>query len=163
VSDTEIRTARASDAVALAALDHREWTTLHAITPRPEADRPFFGENHPPEHYLVSEREGRVTGYVRLVQDIPFPSGAHVRQIQGLVVDSAERGRGVGRALVDAACAEAVRQGARRITLRVLGWNGAARRLYEAAGFVVEGVLPGEFYIDGQYVDDVIMGRPLPS
>ncbi|WP_307796617.1 GNAT family N-acetyltransferase [Actinomadura barringtoniae] len=163
MSDTEIRVARAADGTALAELDHREWSTLHAITPRPPADRPFFDRGHPPEHYLVSEREGRVTGYVRVVQDIPFPSGDHVRQIQGLVVDSSERGRGVGRALVDAACVEAVRQGARRITLRVLGWNAGARRLYEAAGFAVEGVMPGEFYIDGQYVDDVIMGRPLPS
>ncbi|MYV52865.1 GNAT family protein, partial [Streptomyces sp. SID3212] len=52
-------------------------------------------------------------------------------------------------------------QGARRLTLRVLGHNTPARRLYEAEGFAVEGVLPGEFLLDGEYVDDVLMGRSL--
>jgi RimJ/RimL family protein N-acetyltransferase len=47
------------------------------------------------------------------------------------------------------------------MTLRVLGHNAAARRLYEGCGFVVEGVLPGEFLIEGRYVDDVLMGRAL--
>lgn len=51
------------------------------------------------------------------------------------------------------------RQGARRITLRVLGHNAPARKLYESEGFQVEGVLPEEFLLDGQYVDDVFMGR----
>lgn len=52
-----------------------------------------------------------------------------------------------------------MRQGAVRVTLRVLGHNTPARRLYEAAGFTVEGVLPGEFLLDGVHVDDVCMGR----
>jgi RimJ/RimL family protein N-acetyltransferase len=43
----------------------------------------------------------------------------------------------------------------------VLGHNLPARRLYESEGFVVEGILPGEFLLDGVYVDDVLMGRPL--
>ncbi|MEU2632635.1 GNAT family protein, partial [Kitasatospora sp. NPDC007106] len=51
--------------------------------------------------------------------------------------------------------------GARRITLRVLGHNTPARRLYERCGFTVEGVLREEFLLDGAYVDDVWMGRPL--
>jgi ribosomal protein S18 acetylase RimI-like enzyme len=67
----------------------------------------------------------------------------------------------VGRALLRAAREEARRQGARRITLRVLGHNTPARTLYESEGFVVEGILPGEFLLDGAYVDDVLMGRPL--
>ncbi|NED74569.1 GNAT family N-acetyltransferase, partial [Streptomyces sp. SID9944] len=54
---------------------------------------------------------------------------------------------------------EARRQGARRITLRVLGHNTPARRLYESEGYAVEGVLPGEFLLEGAYVDDVLMGR----
>ncbi|NUR65391.1 MAG: GNAT family N-acetyltransferase, partial [Streptomyces sp.] len=53
------------------------------------------------------------------------------------------------------------RRGARRLTLRVLGHNTPARRLYESEGFVVEGVLPEEFLLDGEYVDDVFMGRGL--
>jgi RimJ/RimL family protein N-acetyltransferase len=67
----------------------------------------------------------------------------------------------VGRALLRAAQEEARRLGARRITLRVLGHNAPARKLYETEGFVVEGVLPEEFLLDGAYVDDVFMGRSL--
>jgi len=35
------------------------------------------------------------------------------------------------------------------------------RRLYESCGFVVEGVLRGEFHVDGRDVDDVLMARAL--
>ncbi|MYW00343.1 GNAT family protein, partial [Streptomyces sp. SID3343] len=49
------------------------------------------------------------------------------------------------------------RRGARRITLRVLGGNASARALYRSCGFVIEGVLEGEFLIAGRYVDDVLM------
>ncbi|CAL9437127.1 hypothetical protein SUDANB15_02152 [Streptomyces sp. enrichment culture] len=61
-----------------------------------------------------------------------------------------------------AAVAEARRRGARRITLRVLGHNTAARALYASEGFVVEGVRPEEFHLDGAYVDDVLTGPSLP-
>lgn len=84
-----------------------------------------------------------------------------MRQIQGLVVAESARGRGVARALLRAAVERARAEGARRITLRVLGHNAPARALYASEGFAVEGVLPGELLIDGQYVDDVLMGRSL--
>ncbi|CAM5537162.1 GNAT family N-acetyltransferase OS=Streptomyces alboniger OX=132473 GN=CP975_09635 PE=4 SV=1 [Streptomyces alboniger] len=71
------------------------------------------------------------------------------------------RGAGVGRALLRAAQEEARLQGARRLTLRVLGHNAPARKLYESEGFVVEGILPEEFLLEGAYVDDVLMGRTL--
>ncbi|GLW63606.1 N-acetyltransferase [Actinomadura rubrobrunea] len=160
MSDIRIRPAEPSDDRALADLNRRTWSPVHEVVPAPAPDAPFFDESHPADDVLVAEREGRVIGYVRLVRPYrDLASGAHVRQIQGLAVDPDERRRGVARALVDAACDWAVRQGARRVTLRVLGGNTPARRLYEAAGFTVEGVLPGEFFLDGRYVDDVLMGR----
>jgi ribosomal protein S18 acetylase RimI-like enzyme len=65
----------------------------------------------------------------------------------------------VGRALLEAALAEARRRGARKLSLRVLGDNERARALYERAGFEVEGVLRAEFHLDGRDVDDVLMAR----
>ncbi len=50
-------------------------------------------------------------------------------------------------------------RGARRVTLRVLGHNHAARRLYARCGFAEEGVQRGEFHLDGQDVDDVLKAR----
>lgn len=158
-----IRTARFADQNALGELDRAVWSTLHAVQPRPVPPYdPFFDSNHRPEHYLVAEGEdGAVDGYLRLVRATGLACNAHVRQIQGLAVAERARGRGIGRALLRASFDEARRQGARRITLRVLGHNAPARALYEAEGFAVEGVQPGEFLLDGGYVDDVLMGRPL--
>jgi ribosomal protein S18 acetylase RimI-like enzyme len=84
-----------------------------------------------------------------------------VLEVSGIAVDPALRRRGVGRALVDAAIAEARARGARRLTLRVLAPNDGARRLYESAGFVVEGVQREEFLLDGSYVDDLLMALDL--
>jgi RimJ/RimL family protein N-acetyltransferase len=60
-----------------------------------------------------------------------------------------------------AAIEHATLAGACRITLRVLSHNTAARDLYTACGFEIEGVLRGFFRLDGRYVDDVLMALPL--
>ncbi|CAL9423798.1 N-acetyltransferase family protein [Streptomyces sp. enrichment culture] len=156
-----IRLATPADEPALSRLDHDTWSYGHAVTPRPGPDDPFFRENATPDDHLVAELDGRLMGYVRLGFPTPLASNAHVRQIRGLAVDGAARGKGVGRALVRAAVERARALGARRLTLRVLGHNTAARALYAAEGFVVEGVQPEEFLLDGRYVDDVAMGQSL--
>lgn len=157
-----IRPATRDDEDPLARLDRATWSTLHSVQPRPQPPyEPFFTERSGPDEILVAELDGAVVGYVRLGLATPLASNAHVRQIRGLAVADEARGAGVGRALLRAAVAEARRQGARRLSLRVLGHNTAARKLYESEGFVVEGVQPEEFLLDGAYVDDVLMGRPL--
>ncbi|MEU1144003.1 GNAT family N-acetyltransferase [Streptomyces sp. NPDC005863] len=162
MSDMHIRTARPEDDDELARLDRATWSTLHAVQPRPEPPyEPFFNDRFGPHDHLVAVLDERIVGYVKLGFPTPLLVNAHVRQIQGFAVAEEVRGRGVGRALIRAAMDEARRQGAVRITLRVLGHNAPARKLYESEGFVVEGVLPGEFLLDGAYVDDVMMGRLL--
>ncbi|MFI8766215.1 GNAT family N-acetyltransferase [Streptomyces sp. NPDC053792] len=161
VPETQIRTAVQDDDAALAELDRTTWSTLHAVLPAPEPGAPFFDERHLPEHYLVAVRGGAVVGYVRVAPPTPLAATAHVRQIQGLAVAGSARGRGVARALLRAAMDRSREQGAVRITLRVLGHNAPARALYASEGFAVEGVLRGELFLDGAYVDDVLMGRSL--
>ncbi|MER6350149.1 GNAT family N-acetyltransferase [Streptomyces sp. NPDC001532] len=157
-----IRHATFADEEPLARLDRDVWSPVHAVQPRPEPPHPpFFSERCGPRDHLVAELDGAVVGYIRLGLPTPLACNAHVRQIQGLAVADAARGAGVGRALLRAAQDEARRLGARRVTLRVLGHNTPARKLYESEGFVVEGVLPEEFLLDGAYVDDVLMGRSL--
>ncbi|MFD3973771.1 GNAT family N-acetyltransferase [Streptomyces cyaneofuscatus] len=168
-----VRPALPADEEALGELDRAAWSTLHAVVPRPRPPYdPFFDERHRPQDFLVAEAATgadsgpgsggiRIAGYIRLVPPTPLACNAHVRQIQGLAVAAWARGAGVGRTLLRAACAEARRQGANRITLRVLGHNTPARALYASEGFAVEGVLSGEFFLHGRYVDDVLMGRSL--
>ncbi|MFI8532038.1 GNAT family N-acetyltransferase [Streptomyces aquilus] len=162
MSEPYIRRALPDDDEELGRLDRATWSPLHAVMPEPQPPyEPFFDERHSPDDHLVAELDGRVVGYVRLAFPTSLAANAHVRQIQGLAVAEEARGRGVGRALIRAVTEEARRRGARRLTLRVLGHNTPARKLYESEGFVVEGVLPEEFLIDGAYVDDVFMGRGL--
>ncbi|MFH9941347.1 GNAT family N-acetyltransferase [Streptomyces murinus] len=160
--ESHIRPATLADEESLAHLDRVTWSTLHAVMPRPEPPYPpLFDERHRPEDFLVAELDGHLVGYIRLVQMIPLPAHAHILTIQGFVVAEEARGRGLGRALIRAAVAEARARGARRLNLRVLGHNTPARKLYEAEGFTVEGVSPEEFFLDGAYVDDISMGRAL--
>ncbi|WP_405017067.1 GNAT family N-acetyltransferase [Kitasatospora sp. NBC_00070] len=160
-ADLTIRTARQQDEPELARLDRVSWSWLSDVVPQPPEDAGIFDERRPPKRFLVAESAGRVVGYVQQGPATPLASNSHVRQIQGFVVDPEARGRGIGRALIEAACDRARAEGIRRMTLRVLAHNAPARRVYESCGFEVTGVLPEEFWLDGAYVDDVWMGRRL--
>ena len=163
MSDVTIRAATPGDEAALAALDQATWSSMASPAPPPAPGTPFFDGRADPADVLVADAGGALAGYVHVGPPTPVASNAHVLMIRGLAVDPARRGRGIGRRLVDAAVESAARRGAHRLTLRVLGPNAPARALYEAAGFVVEGVLREEFLLDGRYVDDVFMARTLTS
>jgi ribosomal protein S18 acetylase RimI-like enzyme len=159
-----VRPAHAGDERALATLDRATWTTVTSpAPPPPEPDWSFFDEKVDIRDVLVALVDGEVAGYVRLGRATPLAAGDHVVMINGLAVDPVRQRQGVGRALIDAAAAEASARGARRLRLRVLSHNEAARKLYERSGFVVEGVLRGEFFLDGAYVDDMLMARDLTA
>jgi len=161
----DVRVATPADEDALAEVDLGTWNWLTSPAPRPERDSgwTFFGERAAPEDVLVALVDGEVAGYVKLGRATPLAASDHVATVNGLAVSPAFRRRGVGRALMDAAAGEARRRGARRLTLRVLGPNEDARRLYESAGFVVEGVQREEFLLEGRYVDDVLMALDLET
>ncbi|MEU8890989.1 GNAT family N-acetyltransferase [Streptomyces sp. NPDC048442] len=158
-----IRTATLGDDAEIGRVDRETWSPLSAVTPAPEPPYgPCFDDGHRPEDVLVAvDPNGGICGYVRLVPPTPLAANRHVLQINGLAVADEARGRGLGRALLRAAGDEARRRGVRRLTLRVLGPNAPARALYETEGYAVEGVLPGEFFLHGEYVDDVLMGKVL--
>lgn len=86
---------------------------------------------------LVAERGGVFLGYTYAgLEGMDYmalrgPSGA----LYDIVVDPAERGRGVGHALLDATIAELKRRGAPRVVLSTAERNGPAQRLFARAGF----------------------------
>jgi ribosomal protein S18 acetylase RimI-like enzyme len=159
----EIRPAAAGDEDALATLDLSTWNWLTSPAPKPDPATgwTFFDEKTQPEDVLVATVDGEVAGYIKLVRPHPLAASDHVLLINGLTVDPSRRRSGIGRALIEAATAEARARGMRRLTLRVLGPNKPARRLYESAGFVVEGVQREYFFLEGEYVDDVLMALDL--
>jgi ribosomal protein S18 acetylase RimI-like enzyme len=68
------------------------------------------------------------------------------------------RGRGIGRALLQAAVDHArTREGLHRIGLAVTTTNAPARGLYRAFGFAGYGVEPDAYRIDGRSYDSELM------
>jgi len=154
-----VRPAQTADDAALAGLDRQCWSALANVVPARGFDMPFFGHGQSPEDILVATRQGVVVGWVKLVPPTPLASNAHVQQLQGLGVHPAQRGKGIARALVSAALDLARSREARKVCLRVLATNQPAQALYQSVGFTVEGVLVDEFFLGGQYVDDILMAR----
>ncbi len=157
----EIRRAHLGDEAMLARIDLRTWTAATSPVPPPPSDAPFFDEQIRPADVLVAETGGDVVGYARVGPGFGIPAHRHVLLLAGLAVDPDYQGCGIGKRLVEAAVDEARRRGVRKLSLRVLGPNTGARRLYVACGFAVEGVLQDEFLLDGDFVDDILMARTL--
>lgn len=158
-----VRTAVATDEEALKALDKASWTsasTFPSVLAK-EGQGDFFAAGHPAAAHVVATIGDTIVGYARLEPPSTLPENAFVLAVNGLAVSPEARGRGVAQALLVESEQRAKNLGAVKLSLRVLATNEPARRLYERAGFVVEGVLRKEFRIDGADVDDYLMARYL--
>ena len=88
----------------------------------------------------------------------------HRAHVWGMYVAPEARGRGVGRALMQALIAHArTLAGLERLTLGVEAGNAAARALYHAVGFVTYGVEPQAYKLDGEYWDSELMSLALAA
>jgi ribosomal protein S18 acetylase RimI-like enzyme len=160
--EVSIRRASRADGAALSALDAAVWSPFVSPAPLPPPGREFFRESDP-DSTLVAVVDGAVAGYAKLAPAVDLDSNRHVLELRGLAIDPSMHRRGIGRRLLEEAADEARSRGARRLSLRVLAPNSAARSLYESCGFEVEGVLRGEFLLNGRYVDDVMMALDLTT
>ena len=88
------------------------------------------------------------------------PRGSGQGDIQTIAVDTALRGRGVGRALMHALIDEARRRDVAELFLEVRADNPVARGLYESLGFEEIGVRRGYYQPDG--VDAIAMRLQVP-
>jgi ribosomal protein S18 acetylase RimI-like enzyme len=158
-----IRTGVEDDGQALALIDHATWSFEVSPVPLWPLDTPFFDDRTAPENVLVAHEDERIVGYVKLRPAPLAASSGHVQEINGLAVAPDHQGRGIGHLLLTAARHEAIRRGARRITLRVLGTNTRAQALYLAHGYHIEGRLKDQFLLQGRYVDDIFMALELPD
>lgn len=101
---------------------------------------------------LVARRGGAACGFVRI-----HPRGvAGSPYVASIAVAEAERGRGVGKALLDAT--EARDPKARYVFLCVSSFNPRARELYERHGYRLVGELP-DYVVDGH--SELLMGKRL--
>jgi ribosomal protein S18 acetylase RimI-like enzyme len=81
----------------------------------------------------------------------------HLGHIIGMMVHSETQKQGIGRALLDAALAQARGSGLEQLTLSVTSTNEVALRLYRRAGFATYGHLPRAIRWDGRYLDKDLM------
>jgi ribosomal protein S18 acetylase RimI-like enzyme len=139
-------------------LERHEWALFRELRLRALADSPdafartlaeALGEN---DAYWVKLTESVTTpgGQVMFVAEVEGrPVGlafglfdkerAKIGHVAGMWVDPGARGRGAGRALLDAAIAWARSRALDRLELWVTKGNGPAVRLYERAGFADTG------------------------
>ena len=100
-----------------------------------------FFDAYEPVHALVAEREGRLLGLAHYLFHRSTITIAPSCYLQDLFTTAEARGRGVGRALIEAVYAEARRAGSPRVYWQTHETNATAMRLYdqvaEKSGFVV--------------------------
>lgn len=102
--------------------------------------RRFFDPAEP-VFALVAEREGEVAGLVHYLFHRSTIFIGPTCYLQDLFAVPAERGRGVGRALIEAVCQQARDAGAKRVYWHTQDSNTAGRMLYDKVaqhlGFIV--------------------------
>jgi ribosomal protein S18 acetylase RimI-like enzyme len=103
----------------------------------------------------------RLVGVAGLRHEVR-PRTAHKSVLFGMAVRPEARGRGVGRALVEAVVAHArARPGTEVVTLTVTEGNASAQRLYAACGFRAFGTEPLAIRTDGGFAAKVHMWLPV--
>ncbi len=99
----------------------------------------------PDRALLVAREDGAVLGVVEVLMKPPREGDGFVPRrvavVEGVVVREPDRGRGVGRALLEAAHAWAASKGAEAVQLHVWSWNTRARELYERLGYATRGLV----------------------
>jgi GNAT superfamily N-acetyltransferase len=94
-----------------------------------------------PVHAFVAEQEGRILGIVHYLFHRSTTALNDICYLQDLFTAAEARGRGVGRALIEAVYAAAAEAGASRVYWQTHETNATAMRLYDQvadkSGFLV--------------------------
>ncbi|HEX4533600.1 MAG TPA: GNAT family N-acetyltransferase [Rhizomicrobium sp.] len=135
--------------------DYAQWLPLwegyntfygrHGATALPDAITQTtwarFFDAYEPVHAMVAEDDGKLVGVVHYLFHRTTTSIAPTCYLNDLFTDETTRGKGVGRALIEAVYEEAKRAGVTRVYWLTHEANATAMRLYdqvaEKSGFVV--------------------------
>ena len=146
----------ASDWTAVAAIYAEGIATRAATfeTEPPEYDS--FDARHHAEHRLVALDNGRVVGWAALAPTSSRACYAGVAE-NSVYVTASGRGRGIGRALMEALLASAAGGGIWSIQAGMFPENAASLALHESLGFRVVGRFERIAQLDGVWRDTVLL------
>ena len=132
-----VRNAEARDVPAIVGLirELAEFEKLsHLVQVTPQSLHPqLFGER-PAAEAVVAEREAQVIGFALFFTNFSTFLGKPGLYLEDLYVQSAHRGRGVGRSLLTHLAGLARQRDYGRFEWSMLDWNVNAIRLYESMG-----------------------------
>jgi ribosomal protein S18 acetylase RimI-like enzyme len=148
MSEISVRRARQTDAPKLGQLgtllvhEHYEFDPKRFLPVTPQTEERYGGFlvsqlSEPNAVVLVAERDAQVLGYTyATVEGFDYmslrgPAGV----LNDIVVDPPQRGRGIGRMLLEATIEELKARGVPRIVLSTAEQNEAAQHLFARAGF----------------------------
>ena len=122
-----------------------------------ESRRPWFEQHGPRRPLWVEEREGAVVGWASVSDFYGRPAYAATAELSIYVAPEAQR-RGVARALLAYAIAQAPALGLNTLLGFVFAHNAPSQRLLAAFGFARWGHLPKVAVLDGVERDLDILG-----
>jgi len=134
---THVRPARRGDRERLLELLVAQLREHRIRTPRARLARAVDGVLGDPQRgrLLVATIGGRPIGLAALSFVWPLEHGGRSAWLEELYVEPSQRGCGIGRALLRAACRVAARAGAAAVDLEVDAAHRRAARLYAREGF----------------------------
>jgi phosphinothricin acetyltransferase len=155
-----IRAVRPADAQAVAAIYNegiQDRVATFETSPRSADDVALWLADGLP--FLVAA-DGAVLGFAKVSAYSDRCAYAGVGE-HGVYVARAARGRGVGRRLLEALCAESERAGLHKLTSRIFTDNAASRAAHLAAGFDEVGIQRRHGRLGGEWKDCVLVERLL--
>lgn len=152
----EIIPSSSEDIEQLMYIDHVIWNDQNTPQVSKWNSAEEYEKAWPPGSQFVAKFKNRVAGYIMFRYPTPLPTNDHVIELM-IGIHPEFQGMGVGRALIQFLKQWAQDNEKRKICLRVLSTNEAAIHFYTSNGFIEQGRLKNEFFINGEYVDDILM------
>jgi GNAT superfamily N-acetyltransferase len=114
------------------------WEAYNAFYERPTPPREItettwtrFLDPDGPVHALVAEEQARIVGFAHYLFHASTTAVGQVCYLQDLLTAEDVRGKGIGRALIEAVAARAAGAGSKRLYWQTRPSNTTARALYE--------------------------------
>lgn len=162
--DIRIRLAVAKDAAAIADIYNQgirdRVATLETEERTPEERAAWLAARDDRHPVYIAELNGAIVAWGSLNAFNPRPAYQWVADFS-VYVDGANRGHGLGSAMLDHLIAEATRLGYHKLVLAAFPFNEAGMRLYQSRGFRTVGTYHQQGKLDGHWVDTIVMEKLL--